>query len=465
MNFDLKARTHLLVVAGSRCYGIHTDASDVDVKGVCVPSLPYFLGYLQNFDQADKASHMEPFIELMNGEEKAAIERDKIEGSIYNLVKFVKLAAGCNPNILDVIFCRDEEVRLATPIGRKLRAAAPQFISAKAKHTFSGYAAAQLKRIKGHKRWLLDPPTHKPTRGEYGLPEFTLIPKDQLAAVQAAVSKQIDRWEVDFGTLADSEIVHIQGHVANFLATFTKALEAPPTKLAAVLRKAEADLSSIVAEERAFLDLSSEFGHHPGRRSLREGTQGVLEDIKAALAAPDVADAKWLAAARVVGVDDNLILVMQREREYQAAARHYKQYQNWKKKRNPARAKLEAAHGFDTKHGCHLVRLLRMGREILETGKVHVWRGAGVSDGPNDREELLAIRRGAWKYDDLVEWAETEDKALQTMYKQREYVVPGQPDRPALDKLTVDLVSEALGLSGFDPGGLVIAGNIGTVNM
>jgi hypothetical protein len=96
----------------------------------------------------------------------------------------------------------------------------------------------------------------------------------------------------------------------------------------------------------------------------------------------------------------------------------------------------------NTKHGAHLVRLLRMGREILETGEVHVWRGG--PDGPNDREDLLAIRNGAWSYDWLVDWAEAEDKALQDLYRQRKYVVPGQPDRKGIDKLVVGLVEKAL---------------------
>jgi len=45
---------------------------------------------------------------------------------------------------------------------------------------------------------------------------------------------------------------------------------------------------------------------------------------------------------------------------------------------------LEAKFGFDTKHAMHLIRLLRMAREILETGVVHVKRP--------DAEELSAIR-------------------------------------------------------------------------
>jgi hypothetical protein len=82
----------------------------------------------------------------------------------------------------------------------------------------------------------------------------------------------------------------------------------------------------------------------------------------------------------------------------------------------------------------HLVRLMRMCREILERGEVIVRRP--------DREELLAIRAGAWSYDKLVEWADREDAELEAMVGSSP--LPRQPDRVALDRLCIEMTDEAL---------------------
>ena len=107
----------------------------------------------------------------------------------------------------------------------------------------------------------------------------------------------------------------------------------------------------------------------------------------------------------------------------------------WLQQRNAERAALESAHGYDTKHGAHLVRLLRMGREILETGHVHVWRG------DRDADELKAIRAGEWSYERMVSWAEAEAAAVRDIAHP---VVPPQPDHAGLDALIVDLQRRAL---------------------
>lgn len=373
MNFDLRTHTILLTVAGSRAYGVHTAASDVDVKGTAIPPAPYFHGFLHRFEQSDRPSHMQDFWADLTPEEQRLCADTKLEGAVYHLVKFCQLAADCNPNMLDVLFCRDEEVRLCTPLGEILRAHRDQFLSMKAKHTFSGYAASQLKRIRGHRQWLLHPPHQKPERADYDLPDRTLIPSDQLAAAEAAVRQKIDGWAVDYGALDNSSVVHIQTQIERYLAEIQSTT-----------------------------------------------------------------DAHWRSAARAIGYDENFIALLDRERRYKSAMREWQQYQTWKAERNPDRARLEAEHGFDSKHGMHLIRLLRSGRELMLTGKVNVWRG------DIDAEELLSIRHGAWDYDQLVEEAERIDTELDALYRSGQCALPRAPDREALDRLVVSLVESAL---------------------
>jgi predicted nucleotidyltransferase len=64
-------------------------------------------------------------------------------------------------------------------------------------------------------------------------------------------------------------------------------------------------------------------------------------------------------------------------------AKHFQGYMGAKRKA------LVRKYGYDTKNGAHLIRLLRMALEFLQTGKFNVYR-------QNDAEELKEIKQGKW---------------------------------------------------------------------
>jgi len=122
------------------------------------------------------------------------------------------------------------------------------------------------------------------------------------------------------------------------------------------------------------------------------------------------------------------------EQEYENAKKKWNQYLEWKKNRNPERAKLEEKYLVDTKHACHLFRLMSMCKEILTEGKVIVYRP--------DRDKLLAIRNGEWSYEKIVEEAEKLEKELDELYEKS--TLQHKPNDKAIDKLLIEITEEFL---------------------
>lgn len=344
----LDGRTILLARHGSHAYGTSTPESDVDLKGIAIPPPAYYFGFTRRFEQA--------------------VTSEPYDMTIFEIAKFFRLAADCNPGILEVLWAEDGDYPHLTALGERVLERREDFLSKKVRYTFSGYAMSQLKRIRSHRRWLLDPPAGPPSRADYGLPERTVIPKDQLMAAEAAITKKVDQWNLDLTGLDPAARTQLLASWSEMLAEM-----------------------SIASDER------------------------------------------WRAAARTVGYDDNFIELLERERHYKNHRQNWRQYVEWCRQRNEARAQLEANFGYDTKHAMHLVRLMRMCREILDSGRVLVRRP--------DAAELLAIRRGAWSYDELIEWAEAEMDALDGLMAASP--LPVKPDREALDRLCCELVAEA----------------------
>lgn len=97
--------------------------------------------------------------------------------------------------------------------------------------------------------------------------------------------------------------------------------------------------------------------------------------------------------------------------------------------------RVAAEFGYDTKHAMHLIRLLRMGTEIME--------GKGVIVRRPDAEELLTIRNGEWTLDEVVQAAHEKDAELEEAARASK--LPVIPDAAKINALLVELIQGSYG--------------------
>ena len=87
------------------------------------------------------------------------------------------------------------------------------------------------------------------------------------------------------------------------------------------------------------------------------------------------------------------------------------------------RVELVEQFGYDVKFAYHVVRLLLEVEQILVAHDIDLER---------DREQLKAIRRGEWTLEQLEQWAQDKEKALEALYHTS--TVPYAPDEPQIKR-------------------------------
>lgn len=376
--FPLERYTIFLALAGSHAHGTARDGSDVDLRGVCVAPLPVRLSLFRSFEQYEGPLHGE-LAALVTPRLAAhpTARRSlgtKVESVVFDLAKFVALCASANPNALEILFADERDWIVETPAWRRLHEERRRFLTKKAQQTFLGYAMAQLKKIKTHRSWLLTPPTKKPAREGFGLPAAGgTLSRDDQNRIEQSIADKIRSHGIDNIDMPKSTRIAVQGRLDAFCRD--------------VLSASEGDI-----EERM--------------RAVATHALNLPADVVAALNA---------------------------EKRYRAAMKHWDSYQIWKSQRNPVRAELEREHGYDTKHAMHLVRLMRMGLEILERGELLVRR--------HDAAELIAIRDGALSFDELLATAAQLEQDMQRAAART--TLPEDVEYEKADRLAVELMLEA----------------------
>lgn len=118
-----------IAISGSHSYGMQTKESDYDIMGLFLPPIDYILG-------------------MKHVEQVMVSKKDEVEGVIYDFRKWFRLMIDQNPNTLELLWhepnmyvYRDD---IIWPMIFEER---ENFLSKKLKHSFGGYAFAQLNRL------------------------------------------------------------------------------------------------------------------------------------------------------------------------------------------------------------------------------------------------------------------------------------------------------------------------------
>ena len=340
-DLDTMMRENLLVkhYAGSHSYGMALPTSDVDFRGIFVADPLYVRTPFYNVNELSDAS-----------------EEDT---KSYELSRFMKLALDCNPNVVETLWVDQQHVVHDTPAYQLLRSHAGDFLTSKIAMTTSGYALGQLKRIKGHNKWIMNPqPVEAPQQVDY------------------------------------MKLVH----------NFTTA-----------------KMHSVSVRD-----------YHTGYRLVPYSgeTYGLypMDGYSPFNAETGALNTDYQGDSHSLGTPE--LIVKFNKAEYLADKDVWSNYWTWKKNRNAYRSELEEQYGYDTKHAAHLVRLLRMGAEALETGKLNVFRP--------DAQELLSIRHGAWTYEEVVEYAEHMDNHVRKVLLPKTHLPP-KPDMLLAANLIINI--------------------------
>lgn len=303
----------LLTMGGSYAYGTNIiteeHESDIDIRGV----------YLNSKEE----------ILLMNCDDKP-YENRELDVVVYPLKQIVNLLKSCNPNTLELLGTREDQLFILTKEGKMLRDNRDLFLSKRAYSSFGGYAVQQLRRLE-----------NALARDNYPQPEK-----------EKHILKSIEKQVLTF---KDRYAKALDGEISLYIDKSNKS----------------------GFENEIYIDINLK--HYP------------LRDFKG-----------------MYGEMNQVI------RDYD--------------KLNHRNSKKDELHLL--KHAMHLIRLLKMGTEILEGNGINTYR-------EKDRMELLAIRGGKMSYEEIFSLVNNLEDKFKYAYNNTE--LPEKPDDKKINELVMEI--------------------------
>ena len=123
----------VLYVGGSHAYGINTETSDTDIRGMFRDNLDMVLGY----------------------EKIEQLENSTKDITIYAVSKALKLIIDQNPNMQETLWVEEEDILFANDTYWYLRSIRGSLLSKLSKVKYAGYSNSQFARMMGHNKWIV----------------------------------------------------------------------------------------------------------------------------------------------------------------------------------------------------------------------------------------------------------------------------------------------------------------------
>lgn len=345
---DIKSHGLLLleVVNGSRAFGLHTENSDTDIRGVFYLPKRKFYG-LEYVPQVSNESN---------------------DIVYYELGRFIELLIKNNPGMLEILATPEDCVLFRHPIMNSLPL--NLFLSKLCKESFAGYAHTQVKKARGYNKKMLNPVEKE----RKSVLDFCFV-------IEGQYSKPLHQW------LAENQ-----------------------------LQQALCGLAS-VSHASGLYALYYDASGSKGYRGIVSGEQA--NDVSLSSIAAD---------------DKPVAYLFWNKDGYSTYCKTYSEYWEWVEKRNEERWLSNDSHGkgYDAKNMMHTIRLLQQAEEILRDGELNPRR--------SNREELLAIKSGAYEYDELLQMADELMKRTHLAWIDSK--LPETPDKWRIEAILVTIRNE-----------------------
>jgi uncharacterized protein len=363
------------IVTGSRLYGNHTDESDYDYRGVYLEP-NYFL-----LSQSKFTEHIQ-------------LKQEELDIEYYSLTKLKDLLLSGNPNSQELLFAPSDAYTYLSPRGLYLKSMRQLFLAKdKIYHSYLGYANSQLKRIRGHNKWLNKfPDIHffvEVMRKAYENKDISEVwIKDYTDGALLELitgKKQNNCGKTDHDNTSPRYLA--DKYYNGDLEAFSKYLS-PKEKDFVYLRDTELQRLNI-QDNMEFLNTWATYRKLSNEQfMIYSGGNGIFTR-------------EGQLKGNTSGDAEHLRFIMTYDSgAYKAKVTDMHNLYVWISNRNGKRAELEKNHGYDTKHASHCVRLMISGIEILENSDFNPRLSS------SNLELIKSIRRGDLSYDEILAFSD-----------------------------------------------------------